>query len=368
MQLLDSDISTTMKNKQEEYFYCALSTNPIEGSNNNPLKKPSCKIRTNSIRRRRKDKRSRKNQRWNRGDDRNVRTSNGVTSKDCKRSTTYIASSPQCVSLTATFDIPKLELNNDNVEMDESQQRRDGFWCCLDMRRHFSRRKPPKDLILCRHGINDDLSESTHITSSYDTDSSPMRNNTKRSRGKRQADTGRNNCINGDISEVSSTRNDPQITVEPLLSLDYLRINEIENHEEINDNLSQHTYQIPRPECTKNKTSNFLYEEEENSFSESIFEESRHGSTCSFERGGNDNILSYSIPIQLETSVLFDREDDMSSQGSMLSFDPDEFQEDTSVEDNDNELPCNLCTILEEDDEIDLGNRYSRCIENTHSE
>lgn len=355
-----------MKNKQEEYFYCALSTTlctPIEGSNNNPPKKSSRKIRTNSIRRRRIDQRRRKDQRWSRRNDRNVRISNGVTFKDCKLgTTTYIASSPQCDSLTATFDIPKQELNNDNVEMDESQQRRNGFWCCLDMRRHFSRRKPPKDLI-CRHGINDDLSESTPITSSYDTDSSPMRNNTKGAREKRQTDTSRNNSVNGgDISDISSIRNDPQISIEPLLFLDYLRINEIENHEEINYNISQHIHQA------KNKSSNSFYEDEEISFSESLFEESRHGSTCSLERGGDENIPMYSIPIQLETSVLIDREDDMSSQGSMLSFDPDEFQEDSSVEDNDSELPSNLCTILEEDDEDDQGNRYTRCIENTHND
>jgi len=257
------------------------------------------------------------------------------TTKDSKP----MPSSPKCVSSTNSFDVPKSELTN--PEIDDTNH----FWCCLDICAPLSvrkreRRKPPKDTV--RHRINDDTSTSTHASISA-TDISTTKNSKKRA-------SIRNTNNMGDSSDVDAESS----LYTNLISQDWLQKKNEEN-ELRQCGVMEDFYQVPWLIQNNNEACNFD-EDEEMSFSESIFGESRQGSTCSLERGA-EMISEHDFTIQLlDPRVLSDR-DDASSQGSILSFDPDDFQEDTSVEDNEERV--SLSTIIEEDSEIGMQKSVS---------
>lgn len=243
--------------------------------------------------------------------------------------------SPKCVSSANSFEVLlKSELTY--PEIDDTHH----FWCCLDVctplsTRKRERRKPRKEK--GRHRINDDTSTSTHVSNPA-IEISITKNSKKRT-------TSMSNTGNmGDSSDVDAESS----LYTNLMSQDWLQKKNEENEQRQCD-VTEDLYQVPWLDQKNNEACNFN-EDEEMSFSESIFGESRQGSTSSLERGAEMILSEHTIDrIRLETSVLFDR-DDTSSQGSILSFDPDDFQEDTSVEDN--EERASLSTIIEEDNEI----------------
>ena len=149
--------------------------------------------------------------------------------------------------------------------------------------------------------------------------------------------------VNSNMNTFLLNRSDPNpenCLYANLLSRDYLQMNDKEN---VRQFCNMNEYHSPWLEVAS--------KEDEMSFTESIFGESRKGS-CLLEESVercNDHKSEHDFTIQLlEPRILFDS-DETSSQSSVLSFDPDDFQEDTSVEDIGDDVHFNLCTILEEE-------------------